>query len=254
MALGCRADRMALATSKLPAILVGAVYSTGGDALSLTAPRRTSTMPKRRLPTLADAQRQARWRNALGSLLIGLSLLFLLLVLAKHVYFNPSRFFFPDFSPALHPFINPLLRDWPILALLWWAIPPWKPMPTVPTTAMWEYVNAVWGVLVVAGLGKWLRWTAYERRMEIRDYLRDRQHEAWREQDRAARGLPPDDRGPITVIQQGSWYEAPAPPESFSHTTLGSVVIGLIIALAGGVLLLWAEYAFFQPHWPSSRN
>jgi hypothetical protein len=45
-------------------------------------------MAERRVPTVADAQRQVWVRCIIGWLLIGLSLTFLVLVLVKHLYFN----------------------------------------------------------------------------------------------------------------------------------------------------------------------
>jgi hypothetical protein len=211
-------------------------------------------MPERRLPTLAEAQRQVRVRSFIGSLLIGLSLIFMLLVLAKDVYLNLSGgFFFPDFGSGLRRFIDPLLRDWFILDLLWRAMPPRKSRLALPTAPAWEYMYALWSGLAVGGIGKWLRWSAHERRMEIRDYLRGRRHETWREQDRVARGLPPDDRGP-TAVPDDSLLWSEAPRESFGQSTIGIVILGLIVTVAGGLLLLWAEYGYFQPRWSAGRN
>ena len=45
--------------------------------------RRTFAMPARRVPTLADVQRQVWVRGIIGWLLIGLSLIFPLVVLVK---------------------------------------------------------------------------------------------------------------------------------------------------------------------------
>jgi hypothetical protein len=45
-----------------------------------------------------------------------------------------------------------------------------------------------------------------------------------------------------------------APPESWSQTLRGILILGLIVALVSGLILLYVEYAFFQARWPSSRN
>jgi hypothetical protein len=215
-------------------------------------------MPTRRVPTLADAKRQVWVREAIGLLLIGLGLIFLLLFLVKHMYQTPASPFFP-WVADLHRAIDAFLLNWPVLAPLWWAIPPWHPITGVPSTAMWEYVYPLWGAIVEIGIGLRLRLSAHRRRVQITTFQDEMQREAWRQQARrAAGGVAPDDRGTTTVIGQATLYQYPAPPESWSQTTLGSVILGLIIALVGGIIVglivLYAEYSFFQVRWPSSRN
>jgi hypothetical protein len=210
-------------------------------------------MPERRVPTLAEAQRQALVREGIGWLLIGLALIFLLLVLVKHGYQTRTDLLFP-WGADLRRAIDAFLPNWPVLALLWREIPPWYPITGVPTTAIWEIVYAVWGALVVSGIGAWLRWSAHKRRAQIREFRQEMQREAWRQQARAAQGLGPDDRGTTTVIRQGIWNEYAAPPESWSQTLRGVLILGLIVASVSGLILLYVEYSFFQARWPSSRN
>jgi hypothetical protein len=212
-------------------------------------------MPERRVPTLAEARRQARWRGTIGGLLIGLSIIFLLLVLVKHLYLNVPRGFF-SFGPGRdpHTFIDSLLRAWPVLAWLWRALPSWQPIHALPTAPLWEYVYAIWGAAAVALVGGFLRWSAHKRRVQISKFFETMQQEDWREQVRAARGLAPDDRGATTVIGQAIWYQYAAPSEPWSQTTRGILILGLIVGLVVGLILLCAEYGYFQPRWPSNRN
>jgi hypothetical protein len=210
-------------------------------------------MPERRGPTLADAQRQVWVRGSIGLLLIGLALIFLLLILVKHVYQTPTYSFFP-WGADLRRYVDPVLDDWSVLSLLWRSIPPRHPITGVPTTAMWEYVYAIWGAIVVGGIGGWLRSSAYKRRAQITEFRQEMEREAWRQQARAASGIAPDYPGSTTVIQQGIWYGYPAPPEPWSQTFWGIVILGLIVALMSGLVLLYAEYSYFQGRWPSSRN
>jgi hypothetical protein len=209
-------------------------------------------MPERRVPTLADAQRQVWVRGSIGLLLIGLALIFLLLILVKHVYQTPTYSFFP-WGADLRRYVDPVLDDWSVLSLLWRSIPPRHPITGVPTTAMWEYVYAIWGAIVVGGIGGWLRSSAYKRRAQITEFRQEMEREAWRQQARAAQGLPPDNHGTTTVIGQAILHQYPAPPESWSQTPRGIVILGLIVALIGGVILHYVEYGYFQVRWPSSR-
>jgi hypothetical protein len=209
-------------------------------------------MPERRLPTLADAQRQVRWRAGIGWLLVGLVMIFLLLFLLKGLYQTPASPFLP-WQPALRRFIDSILDDWVVLALLWRAIPPWQSRPTLPTAPLWDHFYVVCGASAVMCVAGFLLRSAYARRAQITEFRQEMQREAWRQQARAAQGLAPGYRGPMTVID-ASWHQYAAPPESWSHTTLGSVILGLIIALVSGIILLYAEYLYFQMRWPSSRN
>ena len=212
-------------------------------------------MPERRLTTLAEAQRQVRWRAGIGSLLIMLALIFLLLLLVKHLYLNlPDDLFFSKPGKDLRKFIDSLSGAWAVLASLWRAIPPWQPMPTLPTTSRWDYVYASWGAMVVSMVGGLLLRSASARRAQITEFRQEMQREAWRQQARADRGLGPDDRGTTTVIRQGIWNEYAAPLESWSQTLWGVLILGLIVALVSGLILLYAEYWYFQDRWPSSRN
>jgi hypothetical protein len=173
----------------------------------------------------------------------------------KDLYYTPSGLLFtPDWGPPLRRLINPLLRDWLILDLLWRAIPPWQPRPTLPTAPLRDNLYVFWGALVVIFLGGLLLRSAYARRAQITEFRHEMQREAWRQQARAAQGLAPDDRGTTTVIRQGIWNEYAAPPESWSQTLRGVLILGLIVALVSGLILLYAEYSYFQVHWPSSRN
>jgi len=209
-------------------------------------------MPIPRVPTLADARRQVWVRGGIGLLLTGLGLTFWLLVLVKHLYHTPAGLFFPPVGPALHRLIDPFLRDWLVLDVLWRAIPPWQPASSL------EVLYGIYGGLVLIGFGGFLFRSAYARYVQIRAYRWEMAREVWRQQDREARGLAPDDRGRTMVIGQAVWYEYPAPPEPWSQTLWGVLVLGLIIALIGGlvvgVILLYAEYAYFQVRWPSGRN
>ena len=166
--------------------------------------------------------------------------------------------FFPPVGPALRRFIDPLLRDWLILALLWLAIPPWQPRPTLPTAPLWEFVYAVVGAAAVMIVGMLLLRSAYARRAQIKEFRQEMQREAWRQQARAAQGLAPDDRGSTTVITQATWNRYAAPPEPWSQTIRGILILGLIIAVVGGLIVafiqLYAEYSYFQGRWPSSRH
>jgi hypothetical protein len=210
-------------------------------------------MPERRLPTLADAQRQVWVRDLIGRVLIGLSVLFLLLFLVKHLYVDfSSSPFSGNWGGSLRQLIDPLLRDWPILDLLWRAMPPWRPISAGPITPIWDYVYVVWGALLVIFVGVLLRRSAHARRAQIAEFSREMQREAWRQQARAAGGVAPDDRGPTTVIGQAIWHEYAAPPESWSQTPRGIVILSLIVTVVGGLIVglfvLYAEYSFFQAH------
>jgi hypothetical protein len=103
-------------------------------------------------------------------------------------------------------------------------------------------------------LGGLLLRSAYARRAQITEFRQEMQREAWRHQARAAQGLAPDNRGTTTVIRQGIWNEYAAPPESWSQTLRGVLILGLIVALVSGLILLYVEYAYFQVRWSSSRN
>jgi hypothetical protein len=82
-------------------------------------------MPEEGLTTLAAARRQVCVRELVGSLLILLAVIFLLLFAVKHVYVNLTYFpFFAIPGENLRRLIDPILRAWPVLDLLWRAIPP----------------------------------------------------------------------------------------------------------------------------------
>jgi hypothetical protein len=177
----------------------------------------------------------------------------------KDLYLSlPGDLFLSPLGKNLRGLIDPLLRDWRILDLLWRAIPPWQPRPSVPTAPLWNYLYVLWGAMVVMVLGWLLLRSARARRAQIMEFRQAMQHEAWREQARAARGLAPDDRSTTTVIRQGIWNEYAAPPESWSQTLRGILILGLIVAVVGGLIVafiqLYAEYSYFQVRWPSSRN
>jgi hypothetical protein len=209
------------------------------------------------VPTLADAQRQVWVRGLIGWLLIVLAVIFLLLVVVKSIYVAPSGPSSPSFldweAPLrrlLQPILEPILRSSAVLSWLWQMIPIWTPANP------WNYLYALWGALVVSLIGGRLVWSARTRRAEIMDYYREMQREAWREQARAARGGAPASRGPTAVIGQAiwQWHEYAAPPEPWSQTIRGILSLGLIVAFVSGLILLCAEYWFFQAYWPSSRN
>jgi hypothetical protein len=59
----------------------------------------------------------------------------------KHFYLNfLHNLFLSKQAQDLHGLIQPPLRDWRILDLLWRAIPPRQPMPTIPTAPLWDYL------------------------------------------------------------------------------------------------------------------
>jgi hypothetical protein len=99
---------------------------------------------KRRVPTLADAQRQVYWRRSIGWLLIGLSAIFLVLFTVKHVYVDLSySLFAAAWGAKLRHFIDTLLKDLAVLDLVWRAIPPWQPVPISLTTPLWNLIYHV---------------------------------------------------------------------------------------------------------------
>jgi hypothetical protein len=208
--------------------------------------RRASTMPRRREPTLADAQRQVNWRRGIGWLLMGLSGIFLLLFMVKALYVLSYSPFSAAWGARLHNFIGSLLEDWAVLDLLWRAIPPWQPVTTVSETELWSLIYATWIVMVVILVGKLLLRSASTRHAQIAEFHREMQREAWRQQARTAQGLPPDDRASTTIIGQATLHQYPAPPESWSQTPRGIMILGLIVTLIGGVVLLCLEYGYFQ--------
>jgi hypothetical protein len=216
-------------------------------------------MGERGLPTLADARRQVWVRELIAWLLGGLGLIFLLLFLLKFLYINlPVLLFFFADGEKVRRSIDTFLRAWPVLILLLRAIPPWQPIGTLVITPQWDFVYAVWGVMVVFLVARLLRRSAYRRRAQITTFQDEMQREAWGQQAREARGVAPDVGGTTTVIGPAIWHQYAAPPESFGQSTKGIVILGLIIALVGGIIVgiivLYAEYAFFQLHWPSGRN
>ena len=81
------------------------------------------------------------------------------------------------------------------------------------------------------------------------EFYRERQHDAWRREERKPGETAPDHRGPTTVIGQAIWQQYAAPPELWSQTTWGIVILGLIVTVVGGLfvrlLVLMAEYSFF---------
>ena len=94
-------------------------------------------------------------------------------------------------------------------------------------------------------LGGLLLRSAYARRAQITEFRQEMQREAWRQQARAAQGLAPDNRGTTTVIRQGIWNEYAAPPESWSQTLRGVLILGLIVALVSGLICsMWNMRTF----------
>jgi hypothetical protein len=206
------------------------------------------------VPTLADAQRQVYWRRIIGGLLIGLSIIFLLLFFGKHLYVNLSYSVFAGaWGAKLRHSIDLLLKDWAVLALLWRTIPPWQPAPTLLTTPDWDWVYVMWLVMITMGASGFLLRSASARHAQIMEFHREMQREAWRQQARAAQGLPPHDHVTTTVIGQAILHQYTAPPESWYQAPRGIVILGLVVALIGGVILLYVEYGYFQVRWPSGR-
>jgi len=182
----------------------------------------------------------------------------MLLVMVKFLYLSvPRGFFLSAQWKDPHTFIDSLLGASAVLALLWRAIPPWQPIRALPTDPLWETVYAVVGAMVVGLVGKLLRRSAHKRRAQITEFRQEMQREAWRQQARAAQGLAPDDRGTTTVIQ-AIGHQYLAPPEPWSQTIRGILILGLIVAVVGGLIValiqLYWEYSFFQVRWPSGRN
>jgi hypothetical protein len=88
-------------------------------------------MPERRVPTLADAQRQVWVRGIIGGLLIWRPLIFLILIWVKDLYLSlPYDTFLSRQGKGLRALIDSLLGASAVLALLWRAIPPWQARPT----------------------------------------------------------------------------------------------------------------------------
>jgi hypothetical protein len=87
-------------------------------------------------------------------------------------------------------------------------------------------------------LGGLLLRSAYARRAQITEFRQGMRREAWRQQARVAQRLAPDDRGTTTVIRQATWPQYPAPPESWSPTTLGSLPIALVGVVIVGLIVL----------------
>jgi hypothetical protein len=111
----------------------------------------------------------------------------------------------------------------------------------------------MWLLMVVVGVAKFLLRSASTRHAQIAEFHREMQREAWRQQVRAAEGLPPANHATTTIIGQAILHQYPAPPESWTQTFWGIVILGLIVALIGGVILLYVEYGYFQVRWPSGR-
>ena len=188
---------------------------------------------------MADAQRQVYWRGFIGYLLIVLSLIFLFLLLIKYVYVDFS------YSPLnaawgekLRNFIDSLLKDWPVLDWLWSAIPTLH----LPIHLFWYSFP----ILEVCWIGRRFIRSAYARNAQIADYRREREREAWRQQERSAQGLGPDNRVTPTVIGQAILYHYPAPPEPWSQKLLGILIAPLITGLIVGLTVLIVEYTYFQ--------
>jgi hypothetical protein len=195
------------------------------------------------LTTLAEARRQARTRALIGGLLLTLALLFLGLFAVKHLYYSTPAFpLLPDWGAGLRQFIDPLVHNWLVLALLWRAIPPWQPVPAVPTTPMPEYVYFFCGIAVVMAIGGLLLNSASRRRAQIMDFYREREREAWRQEARGSGQATPDPRGLTAVIQQNIWHQYAAPPEPWYQRPWGIVLLGILV----GVCVLIAEYWLFQ--------
>ena len=208
-------------------------------------------MRERRVPTLAEARRQALVRGVIGGFLILLAGIFLGLFLVKDLYVNlPHDLLFSKEGKDLRRLIDPLLDDWRLLDLLWRAMPPWQPRRLSPPTLSWEYMYALWGAMVVSSFGGLLLRSAHGRRAQIRVFRQEMEREAWREQARAARGVAPDARAATTAIGPATWQQYAAPPEPWSQTIRGVLILGLIITVVGGLLVgsvvLYAEYSFFQ--------
>ena len=218
-------------------------------------------MAERRVPTLADAQRQVWLRGFIGGLLLVLSMIVQVLSLVKYMYVTaPGSLVLSRLGQNLHGFIDPLLRDWRILDLLWRAIPPWQPWPPFSTTIPWEDFYVLLGTFGVAVVGGLLLRSARARWALIMKFRAEKTAEAWR--NRVAREVTPGDRGVTTVIAPGVWHQYMARLELWSHTLWGHLVIGLIIALisslistvVGGLIVLYAKYSYFQVHWSPSHN
>ena len=208
-------------------------------------------MPERRAPTLADAQRQVWVRGIIGGLIIVLVVIFYLLFVVKYLYLDlPGDLFLGKPGNALKAFIDSLLGHSTVLALLWQAMPPWRPMRISPTNGYWAFLYAIWGAMAVGFIGGRLLWSARRRRAQITEFQQEMQREAWREQARAARRLAPEDRSMTMVVGQATWHQYAAPSESWWRTLWGNLTLGLIIMAIG----LCVEYWFFQTYWPSGLN
>jgi hypothetical protein len=197
--------------------------------------------------TLAQARQQVWTRRLIGWWFSVLTVTLLLLYLLKHAYLNaPGSLFFDKPGKDLREFIDALIGTSDALALLWWAIPPWQRITGLQTTPLWDYVYGFWVVAVVLGISIWLLNSARDRQAQISRLYDEIEHDAWRREMGRPGEAAPAYQGPTTVIQQGIWQQYAAPPESFQHTTLGIVLLGVLI----GVIGLVVEYYVFQRNQP----
>jgi hypothetical protein len=165
--------------------------------------------------------------------LVVLTVIFLLLVLLKYLYLTlPDNLFFAAWGAALRRLMDPILRDWAVLAWLWQVIPAWQVIPG------WTGVYTVWGAMVVIGIGGFLLKSAHDRQAQIRQVRQEIEREGWKRE-----GLGPIGSPRARQTRGIDQYSAPAEP--WHKKPLGIVSLGMVVTVIGGLLLHLAKTLVF---------
>ena len=73
-----------------------------------------------------------------------------------------------------------------------------------------------------------------------------------------AQAVLPPKISPLLAGSQGAWHQYMAPPEPWSQTIPGIMILSLIATVTNGLIIAfiqpYAGYTYFQARWPSSRN